>query len=750
MGFFRRLRINFVFVLATITLFTLIILTILLIKNYALHVSDLSDTAAHNHSIDLAADLDNLLSPYLQNVDSIVTEMPSSKEDIPDFLHDHIYNKTTSIRTIRYFKDGVEYDFNNVIYTEELPQALALSASGELSISGIIVDPEINTSLIAVYSPVPAAAYADGVLVYFYLSDFINTAESVMGSSQISGRYKGLCQSDGSIIVELNRDSIDIQKNTNIFTELRGLINSKALTDRLERSVKNDISSFLDVSITGVSYKVIHTTLPILQGKWFVLEILQTDVLMSSERSLISTISGLLAIISIVFLLLLIYVFVDKYKMLNKLDEYETVNPLLGSPTYKKFGHDTDSLLSKNKVATYALVYLRVIRYAYIVENFGAPVGDSILRFIAEVSGNILSPSEAYGHVGDEKFAYLLRYKSTQELVDRLKVMVSVIENMPEMKPHNHNLKVGVGIYLVDRTENLTVQGMLDRAIITQETGERLRDSLISVYSHEIFNKYKAESEIESKMEGALKNGEFTVFYQPKYNISQNRPDGCEALVRWYNAETDTYRQPNEFLPIFERNGFITKLDRYIFTESCMFMSQAITRGDKVVPFSINVSGPTAIQEGFVEYYIHTKNKYRISDGFITLEFTESFAYDNYDTLKEVVDKLKRNGFMCSIDDFGAGFSSFRVLKELQMNELKLDRFFVSPGASREKDNRLLENIITLAKTLGMKVTQEGVETADELERLKRFGCDVVQGFYYSRPLPPKEYTAFINTGGIL
>ena len=173
MGFFRRLRINFVFVLATITLFTLIILTILLIKNYALHVSDLSDTAAHNHSIDLAADLDNLLSPYLQNVDSIVTEMPSSKEDIPDFLHDHIYNKTTSIRTIRYFKDGVEYDFNNVIYTEELPQALALSASGELSISGIIVDPEINTSLIAVYSPVPAAAYADGVLVYFYLSDFM-------------------------------------------------------------------------------------------------------------------------------------------------------------------------------------------------------------------------------------------------------------------------------------------------------------------------------------------------------------------------------------------------------------------------------------------------------------------------------------------------------------------------------------------------------------------------------------------------
>ena len=151
-----------------------------------------------------------------------------------------------------------------------------------------------------------------------------------------------------------------------------------------------------------------------------------------------------------------------------------------------------------------------------------------------------------------------------------------------------------------------------------------------------------------------------------------------------------------------------------------------------------------------MDFYIHTKNKYHIADNFLTIEFTESFAFENYNILKDITEKLRRNGFKCSIDDFGAGYSSFKVLKDLPMDELKLDKFFVSQGLSKQRDNIILKSMISIAKSMEMKLTQEGVETKDELEMLKRLGCDVIQGYYYSKPLSQDDYTFFINNGGTL
>lgn len=174
-------------------------------------------------------------------------------------------------------------------------------------------------------------------------------------------------------------------------------------------------------------------------------------------------------------------------------------------------------------------------------------------------------------------------------------------------------------------------------------------------------------------------------------------------------------------------------------------MAKRIENRQICYPVSVNVSRVTAIQPDFLDYYIRIKNKFQIKDNFITLEFTESFAYENYEFLSKIVEKLHENGLQCSIDDFGTGYSSYNILKSIPMDEIKLDKFFLDKGVSPERDQTLLKSVIDMVKKLGMKVTQEGVETKEDLYRLEELGCDVIQGYYFAKPMKYADYCQFID-----
>ena len=370
------------------------------------------------------------------------------------------------------------------------------------------------------------------------------------------------------------------------------------------------------------------------------------------------------------------------------------------------------------------------------------------MRFLAKVFGMSLLQEETFGHISDDKFVLLLHYGDEKELLGRLRVIYAVAFNYPELKKHKSNLKLSMGVYCIDRAKKELIGKMLNRAVIAQKFNLNTSAEQISIYDERVKSSFMREAEIEARKEAALADNEFRVFYQPKYNIQQNRPDGAEALVRWYDPETNTFRNPDEFVPIFEASGFIDKLDKYVYVEVCKYLSEAVNRGLRVVPISVNVSRVTATRR-IVDFFCAPR-KYNIADNFLTIEFTESFAYENYDILKGIIGKLKANGIRCSIDDFGSGYSSYNILKELEMDELKLDSFFITKGFSQERDDELLRTIIRLAKGFGMKVVQEGVETPEAMERLEKFGCDVIQGYFYSKPLTLDDYIAFLNRGGAM
>ena len=223
------------------------------------------------------------------------------------------------------------------------------------------------------------------------------------------------------------------------------------------------------------------------------------------------------------------------------------------------------------------------------------------------------------------------------------------------------------------------------------------------------------------------------------------KKEGCPKF-EIYQDKKGEYRFPGAFIGLFETNGFIIKLDKFIYIEVLKYLSHASERGEKVVPIAVNVSRVTATDPDFLDFYIGNKRKYGIGDGFITLELTESFAVENYERIEEIVAELHQNGIRCSMDDFGSGYSSFNILKQVTFDELKLDRLFLTPGKDPKRSDAIIRTVIRLAHDLGISVVQEGVETEEMFNSVLAMGCEVVQGYYYAKAISLEEFRVFVAT----
>jgi EAL domain-containing protein (putative c-di-GMP-specific phosphodiesterase class I) len=374
-------------------------------------------------------------------------------------------------------------------------------------------------------------------------------------------------------------------------------------------------------------------------------------------------------------------------------------------------------------------------------------VATDLLKFIKACCAREMSEEETYGHGTDGEFFLLLHFREKRILMNRLNNIYAMVRKYPGLKKEAFTISAMFGIYMAERTaEDGNAQKMMDKAVIARNTptmNGKLSD--FSFYTDTLRESYMQQADIETKAESALANNEFKVFFQPKLNIKTGRIDSAEALVRWYDTEKDVYRSPATFLPVFESNGFIVKLDKYVYKTVCEYISESVTNGIKLYPISVNISRFTASQEDFFSYYLGLKQQHGVPDGIITLEFSESFAQENLEFLNSVVAQMHKNGFKCCIDDFGTGSSPFSMLKQIPMDTIKLDRLFIRKGLSTDRDNAIIENTIKIAKALNMKVIQTGVETIDDVNRLKAAGCDAIQGYYYSKPLATSDYVSFIE-----
>jgi EAL domain-containing protein (putative c-di-GMP-specific phosphodiesterase class I) len=261
----------------------------------------------------------------------------------------------------------------------------------------------------------------------------------------------------------------------------------------------------------------------------------------------------------------------------------------------------------------------------------------------------------------------------------------------------------------------------------------------IVFYDVEMNKRRLWERKVEDDMYSALTNHEFKVYLQPKISTGEECLAGAEALVRWIHP-TEGFIPPNKFIPIFEKNGFILQLDDYMLEEIAKQQAAWIAQGRKVVPISVNVSRAHFTREDLAEHICGIVDKYQVPHNVIELELTESAFFDDKEVLLGTVKKLRESGFIVSMDDFGAGYSSLNSLKELQLDVLKIDADFFRGVDSEDRGMLIVSEVIDLAKKLNMKIVAEGIESREQVDFLAEQECDLIQGYFFAKPMPINEF----------
>lgn len=407
-----------------------------------------------------------------------------------------------------------------------------------------------------------------------------------------------------------------------------------------------------------------------------------------------------------------------------------------GGDNWLSFIKKGTNLLRKNSRGNlnYAMLHLEMRKYRSFCTCFGVNKGQELIERFYDVLRKEIQHKEVMAYQENAEFGLLLFYTDTSQLEARIQAIENALGTvLPGMKVY-----FGVGVYLIQAGE-CDVEQLYNNAMIACEMLGDETENKTAFFDVEMNNRKLWERRVEDDMERALVNREFQVYLQPKISTSEEVLGGAEALVRWIHP-TEGFIPPNRFIPIFEKNGFILKLDDYMLEEIAKVQAEWLAEGRKLVPISVNVSRAHFTREDLAEHICAIVDKYQVPHNVIELELTESAFFDDKNVLLNTVQKLRAAGFPVSMDDFGAGYSSLNSLKELQIDVLKIDADFFRGVDVGERGLLIVSEVIDLAKKLNMKIVAEGIESREQVEFLTEQECDLIQGYFYSKPMPVSEF----------
>ena len=374
-------------------------------------------------------------------------------------------------------------------------------------------------------------------------------------------------------------------------------------------------------------------------------------------------------------------------------------------------------------------------KFKIINDLYGEKFGDEILEFIENQLQEICSKNQFFINLRSDVFMVVMEYDREEELVDFIQQLDQRINCFKNVK-----LQVSYGIYTVD-DKSMELRQMEDRAAMARKASKQNILSNILFYKEQFKDSLYNRKFIEENMPAAIAERQFKMYLQPKYSITKNEIIGAEALVRWHHPDRGMI-YPNEFIPIIEENGFIKKVDYYIWEEVCRFVRKCIDAGISCCPVSVNVSRIHLRDNECIEVLSNLIKKYDIPKNLLELEITET-ANDQQVSMKAL--QLKEIGYTLLMDDFGSGYSSLNILLETPFDMIKLDKKFVENMMVSGKGRIILEQVVLMANELNVGILAEGVETKEQIEQLQRMGCDQVQGFFYSRPMPNEDFFTLVE-----
>lgn len=429
-------------------------------------------------------------------------------------------------------------------------------------------------------------------------------------------------------------------------------------------------------------------------------------------------------------------------KMKEKMDMIENFDGLTGLPTLYKFKMQVNEILRQYPERDFAVLYLDFNKFKYINDTLGYKEGDRLLqefsKVLMEENWGIVSAAR----VSADNFIVLMPYVND----DIIKNIIQKLNTRFQFKVKGSS--IGSSVYIVSGAcvvrRDRDIMDSIDNANVARKYAKSASKTVCRFYDSKMEERIKLELDICNSMEQALKDEEFLVYLQPKVGLKDSRIVGAEALTRWRRSN-HIMMPPNSFIPLFERNGFIVKLDFYVYRKVCEMLRKWLDRGGPVVPISVNVSRVHMNYDDFVKRVQDLVASYRIPAKLLEFELTESIFLDSTEVALSTMKELRNLGFGVSIDDFGAGFSSLNLLKDMTTDVLKLDKEFLRDGEMKKEEKIIVSSIINMAKQLSMKVLSEGVETEMQSEFLKNISCDMAQGYLFAKPMPIEQFEVLLQ-----
>ena len=422
------------------------------------------------------------------------------------------------------------------------------------------------------------------------------------------------------------------------------------------------------------------------------------------------------------------------------------VDDLTGLPTKEQHKAEAVEILSKNEGKTnYAYVSCDIVDFKVFNETYGYAYGNIALKYTASIWKTLLQEKELLSRTTQDHFCMLLHYEHELQLQKRLSDMLERVMEFPvDCNGGSHKAAFRCGVYLIQGEED--INRIRSRADMARRSQEKERYTTIAFYDGESLAKELELKELETDIQQALEKKELEVYYQPKFDIITEKISGAEALIRWIHPQKGII-SPGVFIPLCEENGFICEVDFYVLEEVCKQMREWIRAGKKLVKISVNFSRVHLKDKAFVEKLISVLNAYHLDSSLIEIELTESAAYQEMERLLSVMKQIKMAGFGLSMDDFGSGYSSLNLLREMPVDVLKLDKGFLDDcsGDNSSREKQIIAHVISMAKDLNIAVLAEGVETEQQKEFLRQSHCDMIQGYYYAKPMPKELFDPYLE-----
>lgn len=675
-------------------------------------------TSANNESLDGSIqDMFKVLNTIAYNISSHDLSDPQKVINSFDSVVKEIdFNRIAFVNSdgIAYFNDDLSLDLSDVDYFKE-------AFKGDMYVSSMVhskVDgKKINMLSVPIYKNKEIVA----VLGASILTNKLYSKFNVGNIRDLGDTF--IVDADGNIIVT-HDSSVFNSENINIFDDLKSN-GVKVIT----KEHNYNSSGYSEVEFSnGKNYILYYEKLS--YRDWWGISIIAGNKVKGYYEEVLQHIMLVIIIITL-FISLVLY---NKYNK-NK-DKIENIKSLAYKDTITGGNNDKylkDNIFNMiNEKGKFAFVSLEIINIRGLITIVGHNNVKSILKEIYEYLSSILNEDETVIHSYLGEYKLLIKYDNVEDLTKRLETI-----NFYNI---NENIKFIMGVYLIDNLKT-SFEDMYSYVGIAKEFVGNNSNSNYIIYNKEIHKSEAYKLKLEEDIKNGIKNKEFKAWFQPKYSKDDNSIIGAEALVRWHKYGSIV--SPYVFVPLCEANGLIKEIDELVFEDVCKNISEWTKNNKNVVPISVNLSRRYLDKENFLDNLEKYIDKYNVSKELINFEITESSLIGNEDKLKDIVSLLHERGFKVLLDDFGVGYSSVKSISEVDFDVLKIDKSFVD-GIGEEKWKLIIKYTINLAKQLGMDVVVEGIETEEQYKFLLKCDCDMFQGYYFSKPMSPNDFSNII------